>query len=810
MPKSEATSSRRHATSTPKKKQKQQQKKQQQKQQAKPRSPASHNGAARAAAQEEKREKKSLRRAQDVRRELDATRRRYHELERMFSDAQAQRELSDIQNEQLLSSQHLLEESRDRYSLLYDLAPVALITLCENGVIREVNLMAAKMLAQPAERLLNVPLVLFVADQDRRKLLVHLRRCREERSRSTEAIVTELTVRPHQRHPAGSGAALGSASKPRIVPVQLTTSPGVFTDEGWRFRCALMDLTEQRRAQETAQRLIASEQSERLIRTVLATLPIGVRVLDREGNIVVSNDASRQIWGDMRWPANVSGGAGGVRDPVTGQPIDYHDTAAYRALGGQTVLDQFVRIGIGARARIIRESAVPLRQGDNALRGAIVVSEDVTAQAEADQHLREAKEAAEEANRAKDEFLAMVSHELRTPVSAILLWAHLLRQGLLPADEREQAAELIEQSAKTQSQLIEDLLDVSRLVSGKMQLMPVPQALGRLALEMVDSMRPAAQAKGVALETELAGDEGLIAMVDPVRFRQVLANLLSNAIKFTPEGGWVRVRMERAANSLVRTAVSDSGVGIAPQFLPHVFERFRQADSSLTRRQGGLGLGLAIARQIVEMHKGTIRAESAGLDRGATFTFELPLARAGSTAVAPAAGERGAALLISQEAASPLHSRRILLVDDDPHALRAIAKVLESAGAIVTTAKSAAEALEQFRLVRSAPEDRLEVIVSDIRMPGEDGYSLMRKLRELESAAAQAGGPEAAVPAVALSAHARDQDRADALRAGFQAHVTKPVEADRLIEVLKRLTATAAPAAQSARPRVAAFTAPAT
>jgi signal transduction histidine kinase/DNA-binding NarL/FixJ family response regulator len=800
MPRSKVTSSRRQTTTTSKKKQQEQQ---QQQRPNKQRSPASQNGAASKPARQQERHTTSLRQtAQRLRRDLSATRRRYQELERIFSEMQAQRELTDMQNEQLLSSQHVLEESRDRYSLLYDLAPVALITLCEHGVIREVNLMAATLLAQPAERLVNVPLVLFVADQNGRELLAHLRRCREGADRSIGPITTELTLRPYQRQRE-------QHERQRGVPVQLISTPGVFTAEGWRFRCALMNLTEQQRALETAERLIASEQSERLLRSVLATLPIGVRVLDRDGNILVSNDVSRQIWGDTAWPTSV-GAHSSVHDMVSDKKIANHRMAASRALAGETVLDQFVRLGAGVEARVIRESAVPLRRAEtNKVRGAVVVTEDVTAQAEADRHLREAKEAAEEANRGKDEFLAMVSHELRTPVSAILLWAHLLRQGLLPAEERQQAAELIEQSAKTQSQLIEDLLDVSRLVSGKMQHMPVPQVLGRLALEMVESMRPGAQAKGVVLETQLA-DEELIAMVDPVRFRQILANLLSNAIKFTPEGGWVRVRMERVADSLVRTAVSDSGIGIAPHFLPHVFERFRQADSGLTRRQGGLGLGLAIARQIVEMHKGTIRAESPGPDMGATFTFELPLARAGTTAMAPEARERGAALLISHDAASPLHARRILLVDDDPRALRAIARVLESAGAVVTTAKSAAEALEQFRLARSTPNEGPDVIVSDIRMPGEDGYSLMRKLRELESAAAQPSGPEAAVPAVALSAHARDQDRADALRAGFQAHVAKPVEADRLIEVLKRLTATRAPAAQSARPRLAAFTAPAT
>jgi signal transduction histidine kinase/DNA-binding NarL/FixJ family response regulator len=819
MPRSKSSSSRHHLTTATKT----QQQKLQQQPKRKRRSPSSQNGAAKPGPSQKQPQPqqmpKALRHtAQRLRRQLSASRRRFHEMKRMFSDMLAQRELTDIQNEQLLSSQRLLEESRDRYSVLYDLAPVALITLCDNGVIREVNLMAAAMLAQPQQPLINVPLILFVADQDRRELLAHLRRCRDASHGSTKLLVTELALRPQKQPPSPPPQQL--LPPRRVVPVQLISSPGVMTHEGWRFRSALMDLTHQRRAQETAQRLIASQQSERLLRNVLATLPIGVRVLDREGNVLVSNDVSRQIWGDTAWPTSL-GALSSVYDIVSGQPMDHRRMAASRALAGETVLDQFFRIGSGAKARVIRESAIPLRNSEvDSVRGAVVVTEDVTEQAVADQRLREAKESAEEANRAKDEFLAMVSHELRTPVSAILLWAHLLRQGLLPTDEREQAAELIEQSAKTQSQLIEDLLDVSRLVSGKMQLAPVPEVLQSLALEMVESMRPAAQARGVALEAQLQADQELIAIVDPVRFRQVLANLLSNAIKFTPEGGWVRVRMERVADSLVRTAVSDSGIGIAPQFLPYVFERFRQADSSLTRRQGGLGLGLAIARQIVEMHQGTIRAESPGPDMGATFTFELPLAELGTAAVATVAGGRADSLGPQTEPSSPapLHGVRILLVDDDPRALLATARVLESAGAIVTTAKSAHEALERFRVTRAphAADDGPDVIVSDIRMPGEDGYSLMRKLRSIEAAnAVPSAAAQPAVPAIALSAHARAQDRVDALRAGFQAHIAKPVEAQKLIDVVSRLTrGTAIPAAAAAPapppPRVSALTVPPT
>jgi signal transduction histidine kinase/ActR/RegA family two-component response regulator len=381
---------------------------------------------------------------------------------------------------------------------------------------------------------------------------------------------------------------------------------------------------------------------------------------------------------------------------------------------------------------------------------------------------------AQNANRMKDEFLATVSHELRTPLTAILGWAHMLRQGILNEATRERAMEVIERNAHAQNQLVEDLLEVSRIITGKLrvemrhvELVPVVEAAR-------EAVQPAAEAKGILVEPAYEVETASV-LGDPDRLQQVVWNLLSNAVKFTPHGGRVSLTVSRAGTS-VEVAVSDNGEGIAQEFLPHVFDRFRQADMGTTRRHGGLGLGLAIVRHLTEVHGGSVRAESEGHGRGSTFTVRLPL-RGGEEATrqpGPEGPGRNPGGPSAQQAPS-LAGARLLVVEDEPDTLNLLRVALNSYGAEVSTADSAAEALEAIR--RAKPD----VLISDIGMAEVDGYELLRSVRALS---AEEGGE---VLAVALTAYARDEDRARALGAGFQEHVTKPVEPSALAEVIARL-----------------------
>ncbi|MFL6337165.1 MAG: PAS domain S-box protein [Pyrinomonadaceae bacterium] len=392
------------------------------------------------------------------------------------------------------------------------------------------------------------------------------------------------------------------------------------------------------------------------------------------------------------------------------------------------------------------------------------------ARAEAERLYREAQES----SRLKDEFLATVSHELRTPLTAILGWAHMLRTGQFNDESARRAFETVERNARAQAQLIDDLLDVSRIVTGKLRIDVRPVDPNTFIEAAVEAVRPAAEAKGVRLQKVL--DTGTVSVSgDPVRLQQVVWNLLSNAIKFTPRGGRVQVRLERV-NSHVEVAVSDDGAGIPPDFLPHVFDRFRQADQKTTRQHGGMGLGLAIVRHLVELHGGTVRAESGGEGQGATFTVLLP--------VAPVyhSDEEGARVHPAARSTLPtfelfdrLDGLKVLVVDDEPDTREMLKAGLGQCGAEVWVAASAAEALEA---IEQAPPD---LIISDIGMPGEDGYEMMRRIRRLP---AEAGGR---VPAIALTAYARVEDRMHALRAGYQMHVPKPVELAELAAVAASL-----------------------
>ena len=378
----------------------------------------------------------------------------------------------------------------------------------------------------------------------------------------------------------------------------------------------------------------------------------------------------------------------------------------------------------------------------------------------------------QEANRLKDEFLAMLSHELRTPLTAILGWAHMLRTGQFDESNIASAYETIERNARAQAQLIDDLLDVSRIITGKLRLDMRAVNPNNFIEAAIEAVRPGAESKGVRIQKVM--DTGVSSVAgDPVRLQQVVWNLLSNAVKFTPRGGLIQLRLSRV-NSHIEIAVIDTGQGINPEFLPHVFDRFRQADQRITRSHGGLGLGLSIVRHLIELHGGTVRAESGGEGRGSTFTVTLPVAPVymeSEERVHPAARDT----LPNYECPDRLDGLRVLVVDDERDTLEMLRIGLIKCGAEVTTAGSAAEALEAVS--SSAPD----VLISDIGMPEMDGYEMIRRIRTLP---AEQGGR---VPAVALTAYARTEDRLHALRSGYQMHVPKPVELAELVAVTASL-----------------------
>jgi signal transduction histidine kinase/ActR/RegA family two-component response regulator len=389
---------------------------------------------------------------------------------------------------------------------------------------------------------------------------------------------------------------------------------------------------------------------------------------------------------------------------------------------------------------------------------------------------QEARATAEAADRAKDQFLAVLSHELRTPLNAVYGWARMLRAGQIQGEaDVTRALEVIERNANAQVQLVDDLLDVSRVITGKMRLDVRKVDLSIVVEAAADAVRPAAEAKGIRLQSVLDPRAGPITG-DPDRLQQIVWNLLINAVKFTPKGGQIQVHLQRI-NSHVEIVVSDSGQGIAPDVLPVIFERFRQADSSSTRTHSGLGLGLALVKHLVELHGGTVVAQSAGATRGATFVVRLPLTIAEFPLGPLPRVHPTAPSAAPLPAGTRLDGLKILVVDDDPDALELATAILESSGAGVRRCFAAPEALDTLR------EWRPDVLVSDIEMPGEDGYSLIRKVRALDPAQ---GGR---TPAIALTAYGRTQDRILSLAAGYSMHVPKPVDPGELTTIVASVAA---------------------
>jgi len=378
-----------------------------------------------------------------------------------------------------------------------------------------------------------------------------------------------------------------------------------------------------------------------------------------------------------------------------------------------------------------------------------------------------ARSEAEAANRVKDEFLATLSHELRTPLTSVLGWSNILRGNSTDEALLNKGLEAIERNARVQTQLIDDLLEVSRIVSGKLHLDVRPVELSSVIEAAITVVRPAVDAKSIHLTSTYEPGIGTIS-ADSARLQQIVWNLLSNAVKFTPERGRIDVRLEQI-NGHARLTVSDSGKGISPEFLPRVFDRFRQADSSSTRDYGGLGLGLAIVRHLAELHGGTVQAESNGVGQGASFSVTFPIL---TSCIEPALNQSGEQ---QRNGALELNGLRVLIVDDEADARQIISTMIARTGAEVRTCESAREALQTLE------EWRPDVLMSDIGMPGEDGYSLINKVRSLP---ADRGGH---TPAAAFTAYAREEDRNRALAAGYQMHIAKPVTSSELVAMIAHL-----------------------
>lgn len=542
-------------------------------------------------------------------------------------------------------------------------------------------------------------------------------------------------------------------------------------------RCFTRDITDQKRAEEASLHLAAIVQSS----------SDGIISKTLDGQILSWNEGAERIFGYRA--EEVIGKSVTILIPP--ERMDEEPTILDKLRRGE-LIDHYetVRVAKDGRSLNISLTVSPIKDSSGKVIAASKIARDITERKRAEAELtrllareQAARAEAESANRMKDEFLATVSHELRTPLTAIMGWSHMLRKGKLDDATLARAVETIDRNAKAQAQLVEDILDVSRMIMGKLRLNVGPVDVAAVINAAIDSVQLAADSKGIKLEVTL-DPSARRTVGDASRLQQVVWNLVSNAIKFTPSGGRVAVRLERA-DPFVRIRVIDTGCGISPEFLPFVFDRFRQADGTPTRMHGGLGLGLAIAKHLVELHGGSAQADSAGDGQGATFTINLPLAmdqKQPKSHNKATSSLRLADVVERQPETLPsLDEVRVLLVDDDPDTLQILSVLLAEQRAKVQAASSVAEALEILQWYEP------DVLVSDLAMPTEDGYALIDRLRALD----ERNGKQ--TPAVALTSYVRVADRTRALAAGFNLFVPKPVEPNELISAIAHLSETANP-----------------
>jgi PAS domain S-box-containing protein len=598
-------------------------------------------------------------------------------------------------------------------------------------------------------------------------------------------IINETTRQPIE-NPAGlvirSGHILGLANHTLLIgrdgserPISDSAAP-ILDDAGRILGVVLVfrDVTEQRRAEEAI-----AEQRE-WFETTLESIGDAVIATDVRGRIVFMNPVAEHLTG-WRMDSARDRACTEVFNVVNEKTLRAVENPVTRVLQDGAVVglaNHTLLIAADGTERPIDDSGAPIRNRDGRIVGVVLVFRDVSERrrAEVDREAavsererllaaeRTARAEAERANRLKDDFVAMVSHELRTPLNAILGWTDLMLKKRDDAELAARGLEIVARNTRLQTQLISDLLDVSRIVSGKLRLDIQSVHLASVIEAAIETVEPAADAKGIVIDRRLDATIGPMAG-DPSRLQQVVWNLLSNAIKFTPSAGRVRVILRRTGPQ-AEIVVEDNGAGIRPEFLPHVFERFKQADASRARRFGGLGLGLSIVQSLVQLHGGTVTAESAGDGHGACFKIALPLA------APPVLLEAALAPTASTEASTEgvsLAGIRVLVVEDELDAAEFVKRLLESYGAVVVTAASAREALDVIGT------KQLDILISDIGLPEVDGYQLLEQVRQKE--AADGGG----IPAIALTAFARSEDRTRALLTGYQAHLAKPIESSELV-----------------------------
>ena len=501
------------------------------------------------------------------------------------------------------------------------------------------------------------------------------------------------------------------------------------------------------------------ERDARHFSAIIASSEDAIISKNLEGTIITWNRAAERMFGYAA--AEIIGRSIRLIVPTDRQAEEDHVLATV-ARGDTVEHFETIRQRKDGTFVPISLTVSPIRDTSGRVIGASKIARDITDRVEADEERRRLLEIARSASHLKDDFLATLSHELRTPLSAIVGYIRLMQSGLLPPDKQGQAVETISRNATSLTQIVEDVLDVSRIVSGKLRLNVQPVELAEIVREAIATMQPASEAKGIRVDlmldpvaTQVSGD--------PDRLRQVLWNLFSNGVKFTPRGGRVQIRLERV-NSHVEVTVADNGIGIPAEFLPHLFERFTQADSGVSRLHGGLGLGLAISRHLVELQGGRISAQSPGPGLGSTFCVELPIRSIGAHVSSqvrhhPTTPGNDGPLQI------PLLSGvRILVVDDDHDALALAREILEKTGAIVLTADSGADALDTLH------RDGANILIADLGMPGMNGFDLIERVRGADDIGIRD------IPAAALTAFARSEDRARALRLGFELHLSKPIE----------------------------------
>jgi PAS domain S-box-containing protein len=602
-------------------------------------------------------------------------------------------------------------------------------------------------------------------------------------------IVNE-TTRERVENPAAvvmrSGQIVGLANHTVLISRDGTARP--IADSGAPIRdsdnrilgvvLVFRDVTEERQAEEAI-----AEQREWL-ETTLESIGDAVIATDVRGHIVFMNPIAEHLTG---WRSDDARGrpCGDVFNIVNEQTRRLAENPVTRVLAEGTVVglaNHTLLIAADGTERPIDDSGAPIRNREGRIVGVVLVFRDVTERRRAEierqvsvaerERLLDAERAArndaERASRVKDEFVAMVSHELRTPLNAILGWTQLMMKSPRDSAVIDRGLDVVARNTRLQAQLISDLLDISRILAGKLRLDMRSVDLGAVVTDAVETVQPEAMSKGIDVRQDLAREPITIAG-DPARVQQIIWNLMSNALKFTPSGGHVTVSLRRVG-SRAEITVGDSGAGIRPDVLPHIFDRFHQADRSITRRFGGLGLGLSIVKYLVEHHGGTVQAESDGDGKGASFTVVFPTS---AIEVGPEAPRPGR-VMESSEAPS-LEGLAVLVVEDEEDTRDFVRRLLEAQGASVTTVTSAAEALD---VLTAMPPD---ILISDIGLPNVDGYDLMERIRAREIAA------DDRLPAIALTAYARAEDRTRALLAGYQAHLAKPVEPLELVATLARL-----------------------